>query len=819
MGALDAFYSTWSDARETFGQGTPQDGSNLDNSSKLMQMKAGVEAAAPDGRWQGPASEAYAAKNKDHAGVYGKLAELDTKMATEVTNASNVVTAGRQSLDITKSWVDSAVKALPSGLSASDRDAKLLSIANEGIGKVSTIVTEATNKMTDISGRVQGLKGEYQALGNDKTAPGEKPGISFATDPSKNDDKKPGLNSDNGKDDGTALQNETGTPMSAEARNRLLEAGTLPPDQAEALARGEKVNVGAERMAYLYQLSQSLNGKSPAEIKSIMDRMPEDERAALSRGLAIVSNKNALSGVPNTEGVTDATRDTFIPAAGSLANLPTEIKDELTRSDRNVILPATDSNPAYYRGVPELHDISEIFRPAAESSAGTDSNGNPISPGYAMNGSEAGKLMLSAVSEYANHDIDNRARPDYPYMPGGAGDAAPSKLPDPTPALADVAQVGGRDHVGMSELVTNEDMIGVDSHGNAVRSNEYFLRGMLQETWGEHSSKVGDAFSWMRDDPHISINAQTANAVAHYVSDHKAGFVDIPGSATTFGSTNPALSEAVAMGLGPYVGAFTGNAAAPELFNMPDIHQFANQGQMADLLSVLDQNHNSGIIINDAIMQQQRMLEVVGIASDDHHRELEISGRLEGAMHAGIEDAKQTDQKYKIQQVEQQYASASGAIQDTWAKGKGALSGFASLIPEAKVPMAIVNALEPWVKPSAGDMPSTVNIGGDDFLKQYVEARSPSTSTYYENSAILEGLLQRNPEISRNAELAPFITQGESGPTVNLDKVAINQTEFVKAFNSAITDDVFDKTEFDNKINNDGRKHTEWNDAKPPAWK
>ncbi|GJJ19612.1 TPR repeat region-containing protein [Mycolicibacterium mageritense] len=167
MGALDAFYSTWSDARETFGQGTPQDGSKLDNSSQLMQMKAGVEAAAPDGRWQGPASEAYGAKNKEHAGVYGKLAELDTKMATEVTNASNVVTAGRQSLDITKSWVDSAVKALPSGLSASDRDAKLLSIANEGIGKVSTIVTEATNKMTDINGRVQGIKGQWHALGNE----------------------------------------------------------------------------------------------------------------------------------------------------------------------------------------------------------------------------------------------------------------------------------------------------------------------------------------------------------------------------------------------------------------------------------------------------------------------------------------------------------------------------------------------------------------------------------------------------------------------------------------------------------------------------
>ncbi|MBU8827897.1 hypothetical protein [Mycolicibacterium goodii] len=50
MGALDGFYSTWNKARETFGQGVPTDGSQFDHSSELLNMKASVEAAAPDDR-------------------------------------------------------------------------------------------------------------------------------------------------------------------------------------------------------------------------------------------------------------------------------------------------------------------------------------------------------------------------------------------------------------------------------------------------------------------------------------------------------------------------------------------------------------------------------------------------------------------------------------------------------------------------------------------------------------------------------------------------------------------------------------------------
>ncbi|MHC9292570.1 EspA/EspE family type VII secretion system effector [Mycobacterium sp. LTG2003] len=194
MSALDGFYSTWNKARKTFGQGTPDDGSQFDGSSRLMQMKAGVEAAAPDDRWQGSGSQAYAAVNKEHAAVYEKLAELDRKMAGEVKKAADVVKNGRTNLDTAKGWVESMVNSLPSDLSAADRENKLIPIAREGITKVNNIVTSATDDMTTIKGDVDKLKGDYDAVResvgsrSDGTKSGEDVQLAFGdTDPKKSE--------------------------------------------------------------------------------------------------------------------------------------------------------------------------------------------------------------------------------------------------------------------------------------------------------------------------------------------------------------------------------------------------------------------------------------------------------------------------------------------------------------------------------------------------------------------------------------------------------------------------------------------------------
>lgn len=77
MGVLEAFLSTWSKPRDTFGEGVPQTGERFDQSGPLRQMQSTVESAAPGSRWSGTAASAYGAANTNHGKVFGSLAGLD----------------------------------------------------------------------------------------------------------------------------------------------------------------------------------------------------------------------------------------------------------------------------------------------------------------------------------------------------------------------------------------------------------------------------------------------------------------------------------------------------------------------------------------------------------------------------------------------------------------------------------------------------------------------------------------------------------------------------------------------------------------------
>lgn len=190
-----------------------------------------------------------------------------------------------------------------------------------------------------------------------------------------------GLTAADGAADGSDLANGN---LSDEEKARLIAAASLPPDMAAALANWQPgqppVVIGAERMAYLYQISQALNGLPPDKIREIMNNLPPDARAALSRGLALVSNTNVRSGISNAEGATDATSGTFIPAAGSVNNLPSGIREALTRpaSERVSVTDPTVAYGSDGSGFPvagllqlshvgELQDVAEIFRGAAET--------------------------------------------------------------------------------------------------------------------------------------------------------------------------------------------------------------------------------------------------------------------------------------------------------------------------------------------------------------------------------------------------------------------------------------------------------------------
>ncbi|MGV9799924.1 EspA/EspE family type VII secretion system effector [Mycobacterium sp. NPDC003449] len=165
MSALDGFYTTLSQASATFGEGVPQTGEDFDGSTRLREAQASVEAAAPDDRWQGAAADAYAAKNQQHAAVYGKLADLDQRMAAEVTNSASVVTAGRRDLDSLRTWVGNLDSTIPRDQSG---DRMRLILASKGLGQISDVIQQSTREMTAIGGRVDDIRKEYEEIAGEE---------------------------------------------------------------------------------------------------------------------------------------------------------------------------------------------------------------------------------------------------------------------------------------------------------------------------------------------------------------------------------------------------------------------------------------------------------------------------------------------------------------------------------------------------------------------------------------------------------------------------------------------------------------------------
>src|SRR5262245_17573233 len=176
VSALNAFLSTWSNARQTFGEGTPQSGAQYDNSATLRQAQSTVESAAPGSRWTGSAANAYGAANTEHGRVIGQLAGLDQRLSTHVDQSAEVVATGRRDLDSVRKWVVDAAASTPQGQAG---EQMRLAIVQKGISQVRQIIQRSNSELNVIGGKIRGLGDEYQALGKQKFA-GLKEGPEFA---------------------------------------------------------------------------------------------------------------------------------------------------------------------------------------------------------------------------------------------------------------------------------------------------------------------------------------------------------------------------------------------------------------------------------------------------------------------------------------------------------------------------------------------------------------------------------------------------------------------------------------------------------------
>ncbi|WP_326545118.1 EspA/EspE family type VII secretion system effector [Mycolicibacterium sp. ND9-15] len=161
MGVLDAFLSTWSQARATFGEGTPRDGAGLDNSSRLESIRGDVEAAAPGSNWTGSGADGYADENARQANALGVMAGLDRRLAAEVDRSAAVVAAGRRDLDAVRKWVVDAAATVPSTVAG---EQWLWPVVSKGANEVAEIIQRSHADLAAIAARMRGIGAEYDEL-------------------------------------------------------------------------------------------------------------------------------------------------------------------------------------------------------------------------------------------------------------------------------------------------------------------------------------------------------------------------------------------------------------------------------------------------------------------------------------------------------------------------------------------------------------------------------------------------------------------------------------------------------------------------------
>lgn len=530
-----------------------------------------------------------------------------------------------------------------------------------------------------------------------------------------------GLDAAGGNEDGSALQ---GGYVDPELIKRVRAAGLLSPEQVAALADGKTVTIPSNQMQYLYQLSRSLDGKTPAEVNGVLMgiKNPED-RTAVQNALAMVSNRNIRSGVDNKAGVTEATRGNFIPTAGSVSNLPDGVRDALTRPDR--VSTSFDNAARGYggpqtelRGIGDLQDVSKIF--------------NGVTPGY-LNGSDATQAMLGAASEYSNAEIHTWDK-DWKNLSGGITSDAHGDFKS---AVADIFQGASSDHVDIADMAKKA--------ADLPNTTDSFLSAINDNRWDGQDAKIADVFNWAADDPNSSLAQQVANAEGHFLgnAENQETLRAMPGphmnlgEGDSFAEVNPNLAQSAARLDAPHIAELYG----ADNSNSPEIRAFTDADQGKNLMANLDRNEDAAKIINGGAYRgyMENLADAAQMPTDTPYHRAEqddafrVGGQIQHGMLDGAADATTEPPEKSIKKLGDWFSGQAGVDK----------------------PLGLLEGVDKAVH---GD----VNPG--DPARAMVSTGEYGFSTTDSYKAILDGLIQSNPDIASSEGVKDYITGGHLDP-------------------------------------------------------
>jgi hypothetical protein len=387
----------------------------------------------------------------------------------------------------------------------------------------------------------------------------------------------PELPGDQGTNDGQSLQDGQLTP---EEMARLEENTNLTPEQQEALVRGDLV-LPASQMEYLNNLSRSLDGKSPNEIRSMIDQMNANGQngGAVTDALQLLGNENIKAAGEAADGV---------PTQGGMQNLPSGIRETFERPTRGPAVPTQGTNE---QGNPTI-ELPDIARPFPEIDNYRDvaaivSAGDPaLQQGTAMDTALLGK------SEEILHGMHSP-----PHIPWEDNVDMTQRLIDP--AVQDMLSAAGRDQMAVHDALTGPE-------------NGEFIGDLFKHQWADDGAAAGTLLNGTGavptdlTDPTQLAQATRVGETMHAVDawigngDNAQQMLNIPGTENqSLGQVNPELTQALADANKPFIDDMLGNPLDnSQGFGPLDDLSNPEMPVMRDLFAVIDTNQAAADTLN-----------------------------------------------------------------------------------------------------------------------------------------------------------------------------------------------------------------------------
>lgn len=178
---------------------------------------------------------------------------------------------------------------------------------------------------------------------------------------------------------------------------------------------------------------------------------------------------------------------------------------------------------------------------------------------------------------------------------------------------------------------------------------------------------------------------------------------------------------------------------------------------MSDLLSILDQDHESAIITNAAIVAQcVTLTENVGQygVHGDRPGSLEVAGRLGQAMAEAAEESNLFSRESELWRNAREPNAALALANSTQAV-LDQVPGFSDTIDAH----GIKSDLNKLVQKRKGNPSSELGEDGAEYMKNLVAPLILNNATT-ERAAVLQGLIKVHPQVAADPDLVGYITDG-----------------------------------------------------------